>query len=71
MVARLSRPRQAMNTPVLTLEEQHNIDSGSWFSKLSAPLRADILARSQVRRLADLPPEQRRELPALAVSGSV
>lgn len=26
---------------------------------------------TQVRRLADLPPEQRRELPALAVSGSV
>jgi CRP/FNR family transcriptional regulator, cyclic AMP receptor protein len=60
----LSRARQAMNTPVLTLEEQHNIDSGSWFSKLSAPLRADILARSQVRRLADGEPLATRGTPA-------
>jgi CRP/FNR family transcriptional regulator, cyclic AMP receptor protein len=42
-----------MNAPVLTLEEQTNIDSGSWFSKLSMPLRQAILSRSQVRRLAD------------------
>jgi general secretion pathway protein B len=34
-----------------------------------AASRAPIV--TQVRRLADLPPEQRRELPALAVSGSV
>ena len=53
-----------MNTPVLTLEEQHNIDSGAWFSKLSALLRADILARSQVRRLADGEPLATRGTPA-------
>jgi general secretion pathway protein B len=35
----------------------------------AAASRAPIV--TQVRRLADLPPEQRRELPALAVSGSV
>lgn len=34
-----------------------------------AASRAPIV--TQVRRLAELPPEQRRELPALAVSGSV
>jgi general secretion pathway protein B len=34
-----------------------------------APAPAPIVTR--VRRLADLPPEQRRELPALVVSGSV
>ncbi|MBL8340695.1 MAG: Crp/Fnr family transcriptional regulator [Rubrivivax sp.] len=42
-----------MHTPVLTLEERHNIDSGPWFSRLSAPLRQDILARASVRRLPD------------------
>ena len=42
-----------MHSPVLTPEERHNIDSGSWFSKLSRPLRDAILSRSIVRRLAD------------------
>ncbi len=42
-----------MNTPALTIDERSNIESGSWFSKLSAPLRQAILARSTVRRLAD------------------
>ena len=42
-----------MNTPVLTADEKHNIDTGAWFSKLSAGLRDDILARATVRRLAD------------------
>ncbi len=42
-----------MNTPVLTIEEQNHIDGGSWFSKLSPPLRDAILARSNVRRLRD------------------
>jgi CRP-like cAMP-binding protein len=42
-----------MNTPVLTIEEQHNIDAGPWFSKLSPVLRQEILDRSTVRRLAD------------------
>jgi CRP/FNR family cyclic AMP-dependent transcriptional regulator len=39
--------------PVLTIDEQSNIESGSWFSKLSAALRDAILDRSQVRRLDD------------------
>jgi CRP-like cAMP-binding protein len=39
--------------PVLTIDEQSNIGSGSWFSKLSAPLREAILARAVVRRLDD------------------
>jgi CRP-like cAMP-binding protein len=42
-----------MHTPVLTIDEQSNIESGSWFSKLSQPLREAILSRAQVRRLAD------------------
>jgi CRP/FNR family transcriptional regulator, cyclic AMP receptor protein len=42
-----------MNTSVLTLEEQDNIDSGPWFSKLSPALREDILSRASVRRLRD------------------
>ena len=32
-----------MNTPVLTLEEQQNIETGAWFSKLSPTLRGAIL----------------------------
>ncbi|WP_372525050.1 Crp/Fnr family transcriptional regulator [Piscinibacter sp.] len=42
-----------MNTPVLTMPERNNIESGSWFSKLSLQLRNAILSRSVVRRLAD------------------
>ena len=42
-----------MTSPVLTIEERSNIDSGSWFSKLSTPLREAILERAGVRRLAD------------------
>ena len=42
-----------MNTPALTIDERSNFESGSWFSKLSLPLRQAILARSTVRRLAD------------------
>ena len=42
-----------MDSALLTLEERSNIESGSWFSKLSRPLRDDILARAVVRRLAD------------------
>jgi CRP/FNR family transcriptional regulator, cyclic AMP receptor protein len=49
----LSRQRLNMNTPALTIDERSNIESGSWFSKLSQPLRQAILARSTVRRLAD------------------
>lgn len=42
-----------MNTPVLTIQERQNIESGSWFSKLSPALRNAILARALVRRLSD------------------
>ena len=42
-----------MHPPILTIEEQSNIESGSWFSKLSQPLREAILSRAVVRRLAD------------------
>ncbi len=42
-----------MPNPALTLDEQHNIESGAWFSKLSPALRADILSRCHVRRLSD------------------
>jgi CRP/FNR family cyclic AMP-dependent transcriptional regulator len=42
-----------MNTPVLTIEERSNIESGSWFTKLSQPLRNAILSRAVVRRLPD------------------
>ncbi len=42
-----------MQTPVLTIDEQSNIDSGPWFSRLSQTLREDILSRSQMRRFAD------------------
>jgi CRP-like cAMP-binding protein len=49
----LSHRGQAMNTPSLTIEERHNVESGPWFSKLSQPLRAAILARAGVRRYPD------------------
>lgn len=42
-----------MQTPALTLDERQNIESGPWFSKLSLPLRQDILARATPRRLPD------------------
>lgn len=42
-----------MNTPVLTIVERQNIDSGPWFSKLSPALRNAILAGATVRRLPD------------------
>ena len=42
-----------MNSTVLTPLERGNIDAGSWFSKLSPALRADILSRATVRRLGD------------------
>jgi CRP-like cAMP-binding protein len=42
-----------MSTPVLTIAERSNIETGSWFSKLSVPLREAILSRAIVRRLAD------------------
>ncbi len=42
-----------MHPPVLTIDEQSNIETGSWFSKLSQSLREAILARAVVRRIAD------------------
>ncbi len=42
-----------MNGALLTIDERSNIDSGSWFSRLSLPLRAEILARAVVRRIDD------------------
>jgi CRP-like cAMP-binding protein len=53
MVLLLSLQGQAMNTPVLTIDERENIESGAWFCKLSPALRVDILARATVRRLPD------------------
>jgi CRP/FNR family cyclic AMP-dependent transcriptional regulator len=49
----LSHQRLTMNPPILTIAEQSNIDAGSWFSKLSQPLRSAIVARAGVRRLQD------------------
>jgi CRP-like cAMP-binding protein len=42
-----------MHAPVLTLDEKSNIETGSWFSKLSPALREAILERAVVRRLGD------------------
>jgi CRP-like cAMP-binding protein len=53
-----------MINPILTIEEQNNIDAGPWFSKLSEELRAAILSRAVVRRLADGAPLASRGSPA-------
>jgi len=53
-----------MKSPALTIEEQHHIDSGAWFSRLSAGLRDDILSRSVIKRYADAAPLGRRGGPA-------
>jgi len=50
---RLSPLGLGMNNPILTIEEQNNIDAGPWFSRLSDELRAAILSRAVVRRLPD------------------
>ena len=42
-----------MNDTELSAEERRNIEAGSWFSKLSAGLRADILGCAGVRRVPD------------------
>ena len=42
-----------MTALLLTPAEQQHIDAGPWFSKLSPALRADILSRATVRRIAD------------------
>ncbi len=53
-----------MNTPILTIDERHNIDAGAWFSSLSPTLRSAILARANVRRLADGAPLAAKGSPA-------
>ncbi|HEY4080369.1 MAG TPA: Crp/Fnr family transcriptional regulator [Burkholderiaceae bacterium] len=42
-----------MQDKTLTAAERSRIDAGSWFAKLSEGLRADILERAVVRRVAD------------------
>jgi CRP-like cAMP-binding protein len=42
-----------MTAQLLSAEERAHIDGGSWFSRLSAPLRGAILERAVVRRLPD------------------
>src|SRR5918912_3956535 len=64
MMRPLSRQGQMMNTPILTIEERHNIDSGAWFSSLSPTLRAAILARATVKRYPDGAPLAARGTPA-------
>ena len=53
-----------MSHPVLTIDEQNNIDAGTWFSTLSPDLRAAILSRARVRRLPDGAPLASRGAPA-------
>ena len=62
--AQLSLQGQGMNNPILTIEEQNNIDAGPWFSTLSEELRAAILSRAVVRRLQDGAPLASRGSPA-------
>jgi len=53
-----------MKIPALTIEEQHHIESGAWFSRLSAPLRDAILGRAVIKRYADAAPLATRGGPA-------
>jgi CRP/FNR family cyclic AMP-dependent transcriptional regulator len=53
-----------MKSPALTIEEQHHIESGAWFSRLSPGLRDDILSRAVIKRYADAAPLGRRGGPA-------
>jgi CRP-like cAMP-binding protein len=69
MVTRMSLPGQGMNTPVLTIDERHHIDTGAWFSSLSPTLRDAILACAAVRRLADGAPLAMRGAPAVEWCG--
>jgi CRP/FNR family transcriptional regulator, cyclic AMP receptor protein len=64
MMRPLSRQGQTMHPPILTIDERNNIDAGPWFSTLSPALRAAILARSNVRRLADGAPLAAKGSPA-------
>src|SRR5690349_24595920 len=42
-----------MNSALLTIPERSNIETGSWFAKLSPQLQEAILSRAVVRRVAD------------------
>ena len=53
-----------MHPPILTIDERNNIETGAWFSTLSPELRAAILSRALVRRLADGAPLASRGQPA-------
>lgn len=53
-----------MTTPILTIDERHNVEAGPWFSSLSHALRSDILSRASVRRLQDGAPLASRGTPA-------
>src|SRR5215218_10463202 len=48
-----SPTRQAMDDPILTIEEREAINSGRWFSSLSPSLRHDILRCAYVKRYKD------------------
>ncbi len=48
-----SRTRQALDDPILTMEERSAINAGRWFSSLSPSLRHDILRCAYVRRFRD------------------
>ena len=52
-VCHQSRKRQAMDDPILTIEEREAINSGRWFSSLSPSLRHDILRCAYVKRYKD------------------
>jgi CRP-like cAMP-binding protein len=54
-----------VSPPTLTTQERHNVETGAWFSKLSASLRQAILERARVRRLADGAPMAARGSPAM------
>jgi len=58
-----------MKIQALTIEERHHIDSGAWFSRLSGPLRDDILDRAVIKRYADGAPLGTRGGPAEQWSG--
>jgi CRP/FNR family transcriptional regulator, cyclic AMP receptor protein len=53
-----------MDATALTAQERQNIEQGSWFARLSAPLRESIFARSYLRRIADGAPLAQRGAPA-------
>jgi CRP/FNR family cyclic AMP-dependent transcriptional regulator len=53
-----------MKIPALSIEERHHIESGVWFSRLSAELRGDILERAVIKRYADGAPLASRGGPA-------